>query len=95
MVEALKKTQEEYLQLHFIPYMQSDTIAVFEKSLHRSNAMVQISHQLLYINLIIVKGPKSSYMSVLVDTGAGLNLVSLEYHQSVPERHPNFVMKFA
>ena len=34
-------------------------------------------------------------MSGLADTGAGLNLVNIEYHQSVTERHPNFVLKFA
>ena len=34
-------------------------------------------------------------MSGLADTGARLNLVNLEYHQSVAERHPNLVLKFA
>ena len=29
LVEAPKKMQEEYLQLHLIPYMQSDRIPVF------------------------------------------------------------------
>ena len=33
-------------------------------------------------------------MSGLDDTGAGLNLENLEYHQSVAERHPNLVLKF-
>ena len=31
----------------------------------------------------------------LDDTGTGLNLVNLDYHQSVAERHPNLVLKFA
>ena len=31
----------------------------------------------------------------LVDTGAGLGLGNLEYHQSVAERHPNLELKFA
>ena len=35
LVEATKKTQEEYLQLHFILYMQSDRIPVFQASLRR------------------------------------------------------------
>ena len=30
----------------------------------------------------------------LADTRAGFNLVNLEYHQSVAERHPNLVLKF-
>ena len=31
----------------------------------------------------------------LADTGAGLNLGIMYYHQLVAERHPNFVLKFA
>ena len=31
----------------------------------------------------------------LADMGVGLNLGNLEYHQSVAERHPNLVLKFA
>ena len=34
-------------------------------------------------------------MSRLVDTGSGLNLGNIEYHQSVTERHPNLVLEFA
>ena len=34
-------------------------------------------------------------MSGLVDTGAGLNLVNIEYHQSVAGRHTNLVLTFA
>ena len=33
-------------------------------------------------------------MSGLADTRSGLNLVNIEYHQSVAERHPNLVLKF-
>ena len=33
-------------------------------------------------------------MSGLSDTGTGLNLVNLEYHQSFAERHPNLVLRF-
>ena len=29
------------------------------------------------------------------DTGAGFNLVNIEYHQSVAELHPNLVLKFS
>ena len=31
----------------------------------------------------------------LLDIGARLNLVNMEYHQSVAKRHPNLVLKFA
>ena len=31
----------------------------------------------------------------LANTGSGLDLVIIEYHQSVAERHPNFVVKFS
>ena len=30
----------------------------------------------------------------LFDTGTGLNLVNMDYHQPVTERHPNLVLKF-
>ena len=51
--------------------------------------------QLLHFKLPIGEGQKPSYMSGLDDTRSGLNLVNIEYHQSVAERHPNFVFKFA
>ena len=78
MLEAPNNKKKEYLQLHFIPYLQSDTIAVFEASIRRSNVVVQMYQQLLYLKLPIGEGPKSSYMSGLDDTGAGLNLGNLE-----------------
>ena len=56
--------------------------------------MVQISQQLPLLNFPIEEGPKSSHMYGLDNTGAGYNLVNLEYHQSVAERHPNLVLKF-
>ena len=34
-------------------------------------------------------------MTGLDDTGSGSNLVNIEYHQSVSERHPNLVLKCA
>ena len=36
-------TKEEYLQLHFIKFLQSERIPVFEASLRRSNVVVQMS----------------------------------------------------
>ena len=33
-------------------------------------------------------------MSLLSDTGSGFNLVNIEYHQSVSDRHPNLALKF-
>ena len=85
----------QYLQLNFIPSLQSDIIPVSGASLHRSNGVVQLSHQLPHMNFPIGEGNKSSYMSGLADTGAGLNLVNIEYYQSVAERHPNLVFKFS
>ena len=52
-----------------------------------------MSQKLLHLKFPIGGEPKSSYMSGLEDTGAELNLVNLEYHQSVAERHPNLVLK--
>ena len=51
--------------------------------------------QLKHLNFTIGEVPKSSYTSGLADTGAGLNLVNLDYHQSVVERRPNSVFKSA
>ena len=34
-------------------------------------------------------------MSGLAGKGAGLNLENIEHHQSVTERHPNLVFRFA
>ena len=60
-----------------------------------SNVVLKMSQQLTHMNLTIVEGPKSSYMYGLANKGAGLNLVNLEYQQSVAERHPNLVLKFS
>ena len=51
--------------------------------------------QFPHLNLPIGEGPKPSYMSGLADTGSGLNLENHGYNQSVAERHPNLVLKFA
>ena len=54
-----------------------------------------MSQQLPHLNLPILEGPKSSYMSGLEVTGDRSNLVNLEYSQSIAERHTNLVLKFA
>ena len=95
MEKSPNNIQEECLKLHFITYMKSDRIPVFEASLGRSNAVVQTFQQLPHVNFPIGEVLKLSYMSVLSDIGAWLNLVNLDYHQSVSERHPNLVLKFA
>ena len=61
----------------------------------RSNTVVQMSQKFPHLNFPIVEGPKSFYISGLADTGSGLNLGNLECHQSVADRHPNLVFKFA
>ena len=70
--EAPNNTKEEYLHLNFIPSLHIDRIPVFEAYLHRSNAVVKISQQLPHLNFHIGEEPKSSHMSGLADTGAGL-----------------------
>ena len=57
--------------------------------------MDKLSQQLPDLNFPIGEGPKSSYMSGLDETGAGLTLLNMEYHQSVTDQHPNLVLKFA
>ena len=53
-----------------------------------------MSQQLPYIKLPIGEGPKPSYMSGLANTGYRLDLVHLDFRQSVAELHPNLVFKF-
>ena len=60
MSEAPKKAQEEYLPLHFIPYLKSDKIPVFETYLLRINVVVQMSQKLSHMNFPIREEPKSS-----------------------------------
>ena len=95
LAEAPNNMKEEYLQLPFIPSLQSEGIPVFEAYLRRSNTVVQMSQQLPQLNFTIVEGKKSSYMYGLNDTGAWLNLGNIEYHRLVAERHPNLELKFA
>ena len=52
-----------------------------------------MSQQFPHLNFQIGEGPKSSYISGLAYTGAGLNLGNLEYHQSVSEFQPNLLLK--
>ena len=54
-----------------------------------------MSQHLPHLNFLIGERPKSSHVFGLSNKGAGLNLVNLEYHQSVAERHSNLVLKFA
>ena len=81
VVESPKKLQEEYLQLHVIKSLQSDRIPVFEAYLRWSNAVVQMSQQLMHLNFPIEEVTKLSYMSGLADTGAGFNLENIDYRQ--------------
>ena len=68
MEEAPNKIQEEYLQLHFIQSLYSDRFPLFEESLLRSNAVVQMSQQLPHLKISIVEEQKLSHMSGLADT---------------------------
>ena len=75
--EEPNNMKEEYPQLYFIPYIQSERIPVFEASLRRSNTVVQMSQKLPHLNFPIGEGEKPSYMSGLADIGSGLNLVNI------------------
>ena len=78
VAEAPNNSMEEYLKLHFIPYLQSEKILVFEVSLCRSNVVVQMSQQLPHLIFPIGEGTKSSCMYGLADTGSRLNLGNIE-----------------
>ena len=54
-----------------------------------------MSQKFTNLNFPIGEKPKPSYISDLDDTGDGLNLVNIEYHQSVAELQPKLVLKFA
>ena len=47
-----------------------------------------------HLNFPIGDGPISSKIFGLDDTGSGLDLVNLYYHQLVAQFHPNLVFKF-
>ena len=52
-----------------------------------------MSHQFPHLNFPIGEVPILSNFFGLDVTGAGLNLLSLDYYQSFIERHPNLVLK--
>ena len=54
-----------------------------------------MSQKFPHLNLPMGEGLKLSYVFGLDDTGAGLNLGNLEYHQSVAKCYPNLMSKFA
>ena len=56
---------------------------------------MKISQQLLQLNFTIVEGNVLSKIFGLVDTGAKLYLVTLEYNQSMMDINANFVVKLA
>ena len=58
VTEAPKKMQVKYIQLHFIPYLQSDRIPLFEASLRRSNSVGKMSQELPHLNFRIGERPK-------------------------------------
>ena len=78
--EASKRTQEEYPQQYFIPYLELDKITINGAYLHRLNTVVQMYQQMPHMNLPIGYVPRSSRIFVLYDTRAGLNLVNPYYH---------------
>ena len=46
------------------------------------------------LNFPLGEETKPPYMFVLADTRDGLNLRNIDYHKTVAEHHPNFVLKF-
>ena len=54
-----------------------------------------MSQKLSHLNLPMIEVPRSSNMFGLDDTGDGINLGNIYYHQSVTERHPNLVLKYS
>ena len=91
MTESHNKKQEEYLKLHFIQYMQSERIPIFEAYLSRSNAVVQMPQKLLHLNLPIGEGAIFYNKLGWENTGYGLNMGNIYYEQSVTENHTNLV----
>ena len=95
MSEAPNKIQEEYIQLHFIAYQQSEKTPVFEAYLRISNVVVKMYQKLPHMNFQTGEGPRSSNMFGLADTGAELNFGNWDYHQSVVERYSNLVLEIS
>ena len=75
-------TKEENPQLRFILSLYSERIPVFEESIIRSNAVVKMSQKFPHLKFPLLEGTRSSNMIGLSNTGDGLNLVNMDYHQS-------------
>ena len=83
-----------------IPLLAENRIAVFQSTLKRLDSEIQMSHVLPHIRFPV--GPPTNDENkpngttlALVDTGAGLNVGRLSYHQSIYERFPHLVHEFA
>ena len=77
MAEEPNNTQEEYLQLYFIPSLQYNIILLFKASVRRSNAVAQMSQKLPQLKFTIGEVPRPSNMFGLADKGSGLYLVNM------------------
>ena len=57
--------------------------------------MVKFSQSFTYLNSTVGEVPISSNIFSFSNTGAGLDLVNLDYYYLVTEHHPNVVLKFS
>ena len=83
-----------------IPLLAEQRIGMYQATLQRLDSAIQMTHTLPHMRLPI--GPPTNDESkpngttlALVDTGAGLNVGRLSYHQSIYENHPHLVHEFA
>lgn len=90
-----KPDGEVYHQFHFMPAGSSQYQASVMQSLKRYDVELEITQILPHVRLPIGKvDGKKGTLFAMVDTGAGLNLGRLQYHQNVYEKHPEYVAQF-
>ena len=76
VAEVPRNTKEEYLQLHLIPYLQSEIFPLFEASLSRQNAAVKNVLPVSTSQFTIIL----SNIFSLADERASLNLGNMGDH---------------
>ena len=88
-------SKKPVLQLMYVPAIAADRIPMFQATLQRLQANIQLSHCLPHIMWQVGEAGTESATTLraLVDTGAGLNVGRLDYHMSIAKQHPELILQ--
>jgi hypothetical protein len=83
-----------------VPLLPEARMTAYQATLKRLNSEIQMSHVLPHLRFCISpptndESKPNGTTLALVDTGAGLNVGRLSYHQSIFQRAPHLVHDFA